>query len=451
MNKRFFLYALLLAAVLVFGLSLPMAVAQDTTPTAAPTATPAILEAGTGEIQLQFWHGLTGGEGTVLAGMIQQFVEENPDISVHSEAYLWVQFFQKLQAAFISGSPPDVFIMHAHEIPHYASLGILRPSDELLDTAGGTLPSADFAQPAFDITNYNGQHYGVLLDNHGFGTYLNPAAFERAGVEVPEELPTGDELIELARQLTIDANGNHPGDEGFDVNNVEQWGIGIEWPLVSFQSLLPQFGGRIVSDDLQTVTVNSPEGIAALQFLYDLIHVHNVAPDPATLTGHNAFVSGNAAIVGNGTWFQGALRDQAPDIEYEVRPMWQGGPNPGTWFAAHAIFLSPTLEGERLEAAQRFVQFMSENGQTWAEQTGHVPARISGQEAMNEDEFPVSVIFGQGFQEGGLPVPPLPNVSEVVGAALDQEVVAALNNQKTPEQALNDAAARMQQILDRGA
>jgi ABC-type glycerol-3-phosphate transport system substrate-binding protein len=36
-------------------------------------------------------------------------------------------------------------------------------------------------------------------------------------------------------------------------------------------------------------------------------------------------------------------------------------------------------------------------------------------------------------------------------AALDPELSAALNNQKSAQQALDDAAARMQQVLDRNA
>lgn len=436
------LLALLALLVLPFGATF----AQDPT---APPPTPAVVEAGTGELQLNFWHGITGGEGPVLDAMVQQFVEENPDISIRSEGNEWGQFYQKLQAAFVAGNPPDVFIMHANEIPHYASLGILRPSDDMFDDNGGALPAADYANPAFDYTVYEGQRYGVVLDNHGFGTWANLDAFERAGVEAPETLPTGDDFVELARQLTIDANGNHPGDEGFDADNVEQWGVLIDWNFVTFQGLLKQFGGSIISEDGTTVTVNSPEGIAALQWMVDLVHTHQVAPDPATLNSPNAMVAGVGAMMDGGTWFLYRMENETDGMNWAAYPMFQGGPNPGTWVSAHVIFLSPMLEGDRLAAAQRFVQWMSEHDADWATQTGHVPARISSQEALDPEENPSIVVFGQGFQDAGVLAPQLPNVTEV-NAALDQEVNAAVNGQKTPEQALNDAAARMQQILDRG-
>ena len=54
----------------------------------------------------------------------------------------------------------------------------------------------------------------------------NPAHLEAAGIEpgTTEDPWTWDELYENAAQLTVDANGNTLGEEGFDPNTVEQWG-----------------------------------------------------------------------------------------------------------------------------------------------------------------------------------------------------------------------------------
>jgi ABC-type glycerol-3-phosphate transport system substrate-binding protein len=450
MKKQAFLYTFMLAALLL-ALAVPMTSAQDATATPAPTATPEISDIGSGSLQLQFWHGLTGGDGSTMQRMVEAFVEENPDISIHSEGTAWDTMYQKLQAAFVAGNPPDAFILHTDEIPYFASLGILRPSDDLFDTSGGPLVSSDFAQPAFDFTEYNGQRYGVLLDNHGFGTWVNLNAFDNAGVDRAEadQAPDSPEaLLDLATRLTLDASGSHPGDAAFDLNNVAQWGMAIDWNRVTFQSLLKQFGGSIVSEDGATATVNSPEAIQALQFMYDLIYTHHVAPDPAATNSYNAFQAGTVAIMASGTWFRNVLVEQHPEIEFTVWPMWQAGPNPGTWVSAHVLFLSPTLEGDRLAAATTFIEWLSNHDTMWAE-SGQVPARISSQEALDPENFPSNIVFGQGFQNGGAFAPQIPNVTEVLGT-LDQEINAAINNQKTVEQALNDANERMQAILDRG-
>jgi len=448
MRKHAFILATAAIVVLLVALTFPMSYTAAQDP--APTATPAVAEAGSGGTQLIFWHGLTGGDGPTMQRMVEMFVEENPDVSVRSEAYVWDQFYQKLQASFVAGTPPDVFIMHSNEIPHYADLGILGPTDHMFSDGGGPLDSADYAQPAFDYTVYDGSRYGVLLDNHGFGTWVNLNAFDRAGVsrdEAANPPASAEELIDLAKRLTIDANGNHPGDEGFDVENVVQWGMAIDWNRVTFESLLKQFGGSVVSEDGETATINSDAGKQALQFMHDLIYVHQVAADPAVVNAYNAYQADTVAIMASGSWFRNLLVEEHPEIEFTVWPMYQVGPNPGTWMSAHVLFVSPLLDGAKLEAAERLVAYLSQHDDVWAE-SGMTPARISAQEGLDAETFQSNVVFGQGFQAGGAFAPPLPNVTEITNA-YEQEINAAINNQKSVEDALNDAAERMQDILDR--
>src|SRR5258707_5130072 len=146
---------------------------SDTTPTVAPTPTAIVSDAGSGGVQLVFWNGLTGSDGATLVKMTQQFVKENPDISVHTEMMDWGVFFPKLQASLVAGNPPDIFLLHIDELPEFAKLGLIQSSDDLFDDHGGPLPVADFSQPVFGATTYNGKRYGALLDNHGWGTSVH--------------------------------------------------------------------------------------------------------------------------------------------------------------------------------------------------------------------------------------------------------------------------------------
>ena len=58
--------------------------------------------------------------------MLTQFVAENPDISVTTEIVDWNTLYTKLQAAFVAGTPPDLIMLHASEIPQFASYGVLK-------------------------------------------------------------------------------------------------------------------------------------------------------------------------------------------------------------------------------------------------------------------------------------------------------------------------------------
>ena len=249
---------------MLLALSMGTTFAQDA------TATPAPIVLGTGSIQISMWDGLTGSDGSTMNQMEAKFVEENPDYTIVDEEINWDTLYPKLQAAFVANTPPDVFIVHVAEIPQYASLGVLQSNDDLFDTNGGPLPAADFAEPAFSNTLIDGEHYGVLLDNHGFGTWVNTDLLTAAGLDPNTPPANGDELLAMLQALTLDSSGKNAADPDFDPENIVQYGTAIDWPHYMFQSLLYQFGGSVISPDATTATINSPEGVAALQTIVDL-------------------------------------------------------------------------------------------------------------------------------------------------------------------------------------
>ena len=95
---------------------------------------------------------------------------------------------------------------------------------------------------------WDGTTYGIPLDNHGRGLWINSDHFEAAGLDPNMDQPTTFEgWVELFQQLTLDANGNNPTSDDFDVDNVVQWAYGVgNWPLADFLTLLIQHGGSMV-------------------------------------------------------------------------------------------------------------------------------------------------------------------------------------------------------------
>jgi ABC-type glycerol-3-phosphate transport system substrate-binding protein len=436
----------LLTVVMVFALSIASTGAQDATPIPEPTAI--VSDLGTGSMKISFWNGLTGSDGVTLNDMLSQFVTENPDISVTTEIIPWNTLYTKLQTAFVAGTPPDVFMLHASEIPQFASYGVLKDVSGWYDTNGGWFPWDDISPTTQSGMIFDGVTYGIPLDNHGRGLFINEGAFEKAGVDPNAAPPTTFEgWVELFQQLTLDANGNNAASPDFDKENVAQWGFAVgEWPRVNFLAALAQHGGNMISEDGTTVTVNSEAGIAALQNFIDLVYTYNVSPPEAGFDTWQGFAAGAVAVLPSGTWFRNFAAEQT-DIEWAAWPQFQFGPGQGTWFGAHTWMLPVGLEGEKLEAVQTLIQWVSDNQVAWAA-SGQVPARLSAQAALDPENYPSNIILGETF--GAYGVQDIQHVAvQEMYAALDPELSAALNNQKTAEQALNDAAARMQQVLDR--
>jgi len=410
--------------------------------TPAPTSTPAVF--GTGGTQIAFWNGLTGSDGTTMDSMVANFVKENPDYSITNEEIAWGTLYPKLQAAFVAGQPPDVFILHVSEIPQYAKLGVLQNVDDLFDTNGGPLPSKDFAQPSYDQTIVDGHNMGVLLDNHGFGTWVNQDLLTKAGLDPTTPPKDGVALLKELQTLTLDKNGKNAADPAFDANNIVQYGTALDWQHFTFQSLLFQFGGTVISKDGKTATLNSKAGVAALQTLVDWIYKYHVMPPPAGFDSWGSFAGGKVAILATGSWFRNFIA--ATKINWTTWPMYQAGPNPGVMFGAHVFLVPAGLSGDKLTAVKKMIVWMSNHDDQWAA-SGQIPARVSIREKLDPKLYPSNMTIGASFPLYGQMEVPSP-VNLDIGTAEDPELDAALANQKTPQQALDDAAKRIQQVLD---
>jgi len=414
-----------------------------------PTATPIVADIGAGETHISFWNGLTGSDGVTLNEMLADFAAENPDISVTVEMIAWATLYQKLQTAFVAGEEPDVFLLHASEIPMFGYYGVLRDLGDQYVSGGGWLPDDDLSETTLQGMKYDGVIYGIPLDNHGRGLWINTDMFEAAGLSTDyADAPTTYEgWVELFQKLTLDANGNNALSPDFDPENVVQWGYAVsEWPEVNFIAGVAQEGGSWLSADGKTAQVNTPEAITALQKQYDLVYKYHVSAPQAGFDSWQAFGAGTLAVLPTGTWF----RNQSllfTDINSTAWPNWQFGPNKATWFGAHTFMVPASAEGEKLDAALRLIQWVSEHQVDWAA-SGQVPARLSAQAALDPENYYSNILLGQTFTEYGVIDPPT-IVYQELQAIMLQELSAALNDLKSVEDALNDMNDLMQEAIDR--
>jgi ABC-type glycerol-3-phosphate transport system substrate-binding protein len=361
----------------------------------------------------------------------------------------WDTLYPKLQAAFVAGAPPDVFILHSAQIPQFADLGVLKDLGDWYTDKGGFFPADDISKITRDGMDWNGVTYGIPLDNHGRGLWINKNAFKRAGVDPEMTPPTDyDGWVKLFQQLTLDKNGKNAADPAFDANNIAQYGFSVEeWARVNFMAALVQNGGKWISDDGKTITINSPEGVKALQQWVDLVWKYHVANQPGGYNSWNAFDADALAILPTGTWFRNHAAGLT-DIDSAAWPTVQFGDTKATYMGIHTWMLPATLEdADKLAAVKTLVQWVSDNQIGWAA-SGQVPARLSVQAKLDPVNYPSNIIIGKTMAEYGILDWPSPVITELF-TAIDPELSAALNGQKSAQQALDDAASRMQAALDR--
>ncbi|HEV3098058.1 MAG TPA: ABC transporter substrate-binding protein, partial [Candidatus Dormibacteraeota bacterium] len=91
-------------------------------------------------VQLSFWYpvDLGGGLAKVIDGLVADFNKAHPEIqatATYTGSYDVT--LQKIQAAKLAGTLPDIAVTEISSVPVLAALGAAQPLDELIAGSGG--------------------------------------------------------------------------------------------------------------------------------------------------------------------------------------------------------------------------------------------------------------------------------------------------------------------------
>ena len=225
------------------------------------------------------------------------------------------EYNEKLQTMATSGGMPDCGMVAEDTVLGWARDGLM--SDVDIYAGQENLP-LDYL--AF---KYNGKTVAYSAANEVLGLWYNKKMFDTAGVPYPpatlDKAWTWDQFIDVAKKLTLDAKGKHPGDAGFDKNNIVQYGAYVNQYTWQLEVWAKSNGGNFFSADGKSVVFDDA-AIEALQKVADLHLVENVAPLNDG-TQDNGFASslgaGNVAMCTEGQWATG-FRTGLKDIDYGV-------------------------------------------------------------------------------------------------------------------------------------
>lgn len=310
-------------------------------------------------ITLTFWNGLTGPDGRVMEQLVAEFTSQNPHIKVEQQQIPWVDFYTKMLTAIPAGEGPVVALMHTHEIPRFARDGLIT---EFLESElqGLDLDPGNFFPIAVEGGKYQGKRYGIPLDVHCMGLYINNALFKKAGLwegDRPKVPTNRDEFLQMAKALT-------KGDEyGLAFAQRSTW---------QFEMFVWQNGGDLF-DKNENPTLDTPAVIEAAQFYRDLYQTYKITPNGIT-NSLEAFRTGKFGMMINGGWNIPGL--EAANMEFTVAPIPQLFKQKAVWAGSHQFVLpTPKKKDEAArKAALQFISWISKRGATWAAKGGHVPA-----------------------------------------------------------------------------
>jgi multiple sugar transport system substrate-binding protein len=416
-----------------------------------PEPTPVVNTFGKCDDPTTLWHGLTGTDGAVFAEMLQQYAKANPEACFESQGIPWDLFFQKYPTAVAAGTPPDMVIFHAAEVQQMAAEGLMQPMDDFYASSG--LGKDQFNEVLINQITVDGKTMAVPFDNHGWILWTNTKVIKDAGLD-PNNLPkNGAEFIEWAQKITKDKNGKHPNEEGFDKDNIEVYATYWTWPRYTVPSTLWQFGASVVSADGKTATLDSPEAIAAVQYLHDLMYKYRVMNtyQPGTPYGGEPYELNRIALWWEGTWTGGYMRDR-PDVAAVTVPNFLNSYAPdgkqAVKFDSHVFSIPTAVDDKGKAEAYAMAKYLLENGAYWAT-SGQVPALKSVQASPDVQKVASVAKAAEEFNAIGRTDTASPRFIEIQTAWETAIGNALATADADVAKALKDGNVAIQAILDR--
>lgn len=245
-----------------------------------------------------FWGGPE--EKEALEGALKSFEAAHPGITVepmYIPAEQTSEYMTKMKGLLQAGNLPDMGYFREEEVGAWGTSGNLLELDSYI--AKDNLRKAYL--PGIWMT-VKGKTYGAFGAVECQVMFYNKDVLQKAGVPTPptdyKKAWTWSQFVNYCKKITTDKNGKHPGDAGFDPDQIVRYGVsyGLWWGM-----LVPPIwsnGGEVVSTDGKNFMMDQAGAADAIQKLADLINKDHVMPYVAP--GANNGLPASNVMLANG-------------------------------------------------------------------------------------------------------------------------------------------------------
>ncbi|MEO1645561.1 MAG: hypothetical protein AAFR67_10270, partial [Chloroflexota bacterium] len=297
-------------------------------------------------------------ENEFKEAQVAAFEEANPGIEI--DLLISPDYGTQIRAAFASGDYPEVFTVGQFDFPQWQS-------DDLLAVGTDNIENPDDIYPGLqDAFTADGELYCPAKDFSNLALLYNIDAFEAAGIELPTEDWTWDDMFAAAEATTTE-----------DTVGFSAAADKFRWMAFFYAN------GAEIFDAEGAVAFDSEASIESLSFYYSFVEQGFGALPGDLNAGWNgeAFGQGSAAMTIEGNWAIGYLNDTFPDLNWGVAelPIAPSGERSTLTFS-ECWAVSARAEGDLSDAAWQVVNFFTnEAGATQVAEAGFgvMPARAS--------------------------------------------------------------------------
>ena len=399
-------------------------------------------------VTIEFWHAMSGTRIGLIQGIVDQFMKENPNITVKVQyTGSYNDTLNKVKSAVKAGNAPQVFQSYDVGTLGLIYSGIITPVDDAAKEFNLPIKWSDFFTPVQSYYKYQGKHYSMPFNSSTPLLYYNKTFFKKAGLD-PENPPkTYAGIIKAAKAL-------------------QKIGIKtpITWNLHSwyFEQMICLQNAPFVNNDngrgkeLPTKALfNGEAGKKVLDWWVGMERDGLFLDVGPGWSNHRAaFVSGEVAMVMSSSSDVNLLGKGLKEKGWEMgtgfipRP---AGAKGGVAIGGGSLWMTNTGTPEQQLAALKLIEYISSDGPQikWHKGTGYFPVRKTAMDKLKEQgwfkenpnyltAFNQLLASPESLNTAGALLGVFPQTRAIIQSAI-QECYAG----KPVQQALDESAAKV--------
>jgi len=412
-----------------------------------------------GIVTIDLWHSETAANLDTLERLVSRYNSSQAEVRVRLSYQGTVEeIMAKLVASLSSGQVPAIALLAEPETQKMIDSAAAAPVQDFIDREGHDL--SDLSEKAVRSYTVDDKLWAMPFCGGVALLYYNKLAFREVGLD-PERPPRDLEEVRQYSEKLLRKDGSGQVVRSGLAIDVQEW---TEHVLSQHDDLLvDNSNGR--EGRATKVLFDNDTGRWFFQWWHDMVEqglAFNVGRNPTYADGLLAIVSGRAAMTFS---FSAALRSVIDVLEKGAEGVKIGvsalpvvsGSGGACPLCGRALWILNLRPEEEQEAAWKFVKWLVEPDQQadWFAGSGYLPASHAAVDLPAAKDviakYPqFQVPLGLYLESPTTPAAlgallgPIRQVREV----LDQGAEAMLSGAKDPGQALEDAAARANQIIE---
>lgn len=297
------------------------------------------------DLRMMWWGSQPRAERTFA--VIEKFEEANPGITIRGETVGWADYWTRLATQVAGRNAPDLIQQDYRYIFEYAGRGALLDLSPYLDDIL-SLPGVD--ETGLEGGMSDGKLWGINLGVNSVSLMVNATVFEEAGVALPENGMTWDEIMMLAQEVAEKSDRVRYGFE--DSSGYEP----------TLHNWLRQRGKELYTEEGE-LAFDVEDMVVWFEFWQDARAAGLVPPadiqalDQRSIETHQVSLGNVAMGVANSNQLVGFSQINEDEIIMRVLPLVEEGATGGHFFKPSQL-ISVSAATSSPEAAVAFVNYM---------------------------------------------------------------------------------------------